>query len=105
LNRYGTYLVIVLGITTRALVQGRCGFGLETKIKDKWSLVTRIVMTYNQCSGSGSGFNQVCGSGSSRAKFTHKSRKNLEISCFEVLDILFWELKASSVTSTSFMEA
>jgi hypothetical protein len=29
------------------------------------------------------------GSGSRRAKMTHKSRKNLEISCFEVLDVLF----------------
>jgi hypothetical protein len=28
-------------------------------------------------------------SGSRRAKITHKSRKNLEISCFEVLDALF----------------
>ncbi len=39
--------------------------------------------------GSGSGFNQVRGSGSRRAKMTHKSRKNGEISCFEVLDVLF----------------
>jgi hypothetical protein len=29
------------------------------------------------------------GSGSSRAKMTHKSRKNLEILCFNVLDVLF----------------
>ncbi len=37
-------------------------------------------------------------------KMTHKStwRKNLKNSCFEVLDVLFWELKASW---TSFMEA
>jgi hypothetical protein len=28
------------------------------------------------------------GSGSRRAKTTHKSRKNSEISCFEVLDVL-----------------
>jgi hypothetical protein len=34
------------------------------------------------------------GSGSRRAKMTHKSRKNEEISCFEVLDVLFSELKA-----------
>jgi hypothetical protein len=34
------------------------------------------------------------GSGSRRAKMTHKSRKNLEMSCFEVLDVLFGELKA-----------
>jgi len=37
------------------------------------------------------------GSGSRRAKMTHKSRKNL---CFEVLDGLFCELEASSVTWT-----
>jgi hypothetical protein len=36
---------------------------------------------------------------------THKSRKNFKCSCFEVLDGLFWELKASSVTWTFFMEA
>jgi hypothetical protein len=29
------------------------------------------------------------GSGSRRAKMTHKSRKNLEISCYDVLDVLF----------------
>jgi hypothetical protein len=45
------------------------------------------------------------GSGSRRSKMTHKSRKNLEISCFEVKYVLFWELKASSVTWTSFVEA
>jgi len=42
------------------------------------------------------------GSGSRRAKMTHKSRKN---ACFEVLDGLFCELEASSVTWTYFMEA
>ncbi len=42
------------------------------------------------------------GSKSMRAKMTHKSRKN---SCFEVLDGLFCELEASSVTWTYFMEA
>ncbi len=42
------------------------------------------------------------GSGSRRAKMTHKCRKNL---CFEVLDGLFCELEASSVTWTYFMEA
>ncbi len=48
----------------------------------------------------GSGFNRVSesGSGSRRAKMTHKSRKKLRnTSGFEVLDVLFWELKASSV--------
>ncbi len=39
------------------------------------------------------------GPGSRRAKMTHKSGS------FEVLDVLFWELKASSVTWTFFMEA
>jgi hypothetical protein len=50
----------------------------------------------------GSGFNRVSGSdsGSRRAKMTHKSRK-----IFEVLDGLFWELKASSVTWMFLMEA
>jgi hypothetical protein len=45
------------------------------------------------------------GSGSRRAKMTHKSRKNFKSSCFEVLDGLFWELKASSITWKFFMEA
>ncbi len=40
-------------------------------------------------------FEYGSGSGSRRAKMTHKSRKN---SCFEVLDGLFCELEASSVT-------
>jgi hypothetical protein len=31
-------------------------------------------------------------------KMTHKSRKNLKISCFEMLDVLFLELNASYVT-------
>ncbi len=74
---------------------------------------------YMQCFGSGSGLDSdgsesirsvdpnpysKSGSGSRRAKMTHKSKKNYEISCFEVLDVLFWERKASSVTWTSFME-
>ncbi len=39
----------------------------------------------------GTGFNQLSGSGygSRRATMTHKSRKNVEISCFEVLAVLF----------------
>jgi hypothetical protein len=36
-------------------------------------------------------------SGSRRAKMTHKSRKKLKISCLEVLDGFFRELKAPSV--------
>ncbi len=42
------------------------------------------------------------GSGSRRAKMTHKRRTN---SCFEVFDGLFCELQASSVTWTYFMGA
>jgi hypothetical protein len=37
----------------------------------------------------GSGYNQISGSGSRRAKMTHKSRKSSEFSCFEVLDVSF----------------
>jgi hypothetical protein len=39
-------------------------------------------------------------------KMTHINRKKVKkFLCFEVLDVLFWGLKASSVTWTSFMEA
>ncbi len=38
-------------------------------------------------------------------KWPTKVGKNLEISCFEVLDVLFRKLKASYVTWMSFMEA
>ncbi len=60
-----------------------------------------------QCFGSGLDPDPYSesGSGSRRARMTHKSRTNYEILCFEVLDVLFWELKGSSVTWTSFMEA
>jgi hypothetical protein len=34
-----------------------------------------------------------------------KNRKNYEIACFEVPDVLFGRFKASSVAWTSFMEA
>jgi hypothetical protein len=46
-------------------------------------------------------------SGSGRVKMTHKGRqKNLRnFMFFEVLDVLFGELKASLVTWTSFIEA
>ncbi len=44
----------------------------------------------------------VFGSGSRRAK---NPQKRGEISCFEVLDVLFWWLKASPVARTSFTEA
>jgi hypothetical protein len=36
---------------------------------------------------------------------THKIEKSTECSCFEVLDVLFWGLKASPVAWASFMEA
>jgi hypothetical protein len=38
-------------------------------------------------------------------KWPTKVEKKFKRSCFEVLDGLFWELKASSVTWTFFMEA
>jgi hypothetical protein len=38
-------------------------------------------------------------------KMTQKIEKNLEISCFEELDVLFLGMKASSAVWTSFMEA
>jgi hypothetical protein len=44
-------------------------------------------------------------SGSMRAKITHKNRESEEISCSEVLDILFCVLKASPAAWTSFMKA
>jgi hypothetical protein len=44
------------------------------------------------------------GSGSRRAQ-RPKKEKSKEISCFEVLDVLFRGLKVSPVAWTSFMEA
>jgi hypothetical protein len=40
----------------------------------------------------GSGLNRVSGSGSKRAKMTHKIEISSEISWFEVLDVLIWGL-------------
>jgi hypothetical protein len=45
------------------------------------------------------------GSGSRREKWLTKVENFLKNSCFEVLDGLYWELKASSVTWTFFVEA
>jgi hypothetical protein len=45
---------------------------------------------------------QCFGSGSRRAKMTHKNRKSLE-TCFEVLDVLFRGLKVSPVAWKSLM--
>jgi hypothetical protein len=45
----------------------------------------------------------VSGSGARRVKISHKNRK-LKNLMFEVLDVLFWGLKAA-VPWTSFMEA
>ncbi len=38
-------------------------------------------------------------------KWPKKIKKRTEFSSFEVLDVLFWELKASPVSWASFMEA
>ncbi len=38
-------------------------------------------------------------------KWPTKIEKSTEFSCFEVLDVLFWGLKASPVAWVSFMEA
>jgi hypothetical protein len=87
-------------------------------------MIFNVLDTYKKKQGSGSGLDPYSigpvdpdpysigtvdpdpysesGSGSRRAKMTYKSRKN---SCFEVLDGLFCELQASSVTWTYFMEA
>ncbi len=63
--------------------------------------ITKFVVRYAQCFGSGSGYgldpdsirpvdpDSESGSGSRGAKIAHKSRKNYEIACFEVLDVLF----------------
>jgi len=59
-----------------------------------------------QCFGSGSGFNQVSGSRSGSVfeiRIRIKEDKN-DPQIFEVLDVLFCELKACSVTWTSFMD-
>ncbi len=45
------------------------------------------------------------GSGSRRAKITYKNRKKLKNFKFEVLNVLFWGLKASTVAGTSFYES
>jgi hypothetical protein len=45
------------------------------------------------------------GSGPRSRRTKYDPQKNLKISCYEVLDILFWGLKATSVAWTSFMEA
>jgi hypothetical protein len=55
------------------------------------SRVEDLVSGFNRVIGSRSGsvFGSGPGSRSRRAKKTNKRRKNLEISCFEVLDVLF----------------
>jgi hypothetical protein len=55
-----------------------------------------VMIIMREMQGCGSGFNRVSGSGSRRAKMTHRSRKRNYM--FEVLDVLFQELKASFVT-------
>jgi hypothetical protein len=59
----------------------------------------------NRVADPGSGSGSVFGIRIRRAKMAHKSRNFFISSCFEVLDGLFSELKASSVTWTFFMEA
>jgi hypothetical protein len=58
---------------------------IRGQIEGNWlrekGMNTYIQMFFQGC---GSGF----GSGSRRAKMTHKSIKKLKISCFEVLDVL-----------------
>ncbi len=44
---------------------------------------------------------QGCGSGSRRQKWHTQKEKSKEISCFELLDVLFWRLKASRVAWAS----
>ncbi len=71
----------------------------------RWSVFRRIRI--------GSGFNLVIRSVSGFGIPIRKSGFGIRIRiqegkndpCFEVLDVLFWELKASSVALTSFMEA
>ncbi len=79
----------------------------ESRVSDPDPYCIRILIVngFNRNSESGSVFGIQIRYGSGRAKMTHKSRKNLEVSCFEVLDVFFRELKASFVTWTSFMEA
>jgi hypothetical protein len=77
--------------------------------------LAHLQWTHMQGFGSESGFNQVSESGPGSVfwnpdpdpggqKLLTKVDFFMEISCFEVLDVLFCELKASSVTWTSFME-
>ncbi len=87
--------------------------GLRDELHDSGKTID-AENTFFQGSGSGSGLDPYSigpvdpdpysesGSGSRRAKMTHKRSKN---SCFEVLDGLFCELQASSITWTYFMEA
>jgi hypothetical protein len=62
----------------------------EMNISDHISESFETFFGLKQGCGSGSGgFNQVSGSGSRRAKMTHKNRRKFKSSCFEVLDGLF----------------
>jgi hypothetical protein len=58
-----------------------------------------------QCLESGSGFNQVSGSGSRRTKMTLKNIKKWRNFMFWSVNVLFLGLKAFLVAWTSFMEA
>jgi hypothetical protein len=70
----------------------------------EWNSVLLPIVTpatKNQCFGSG--FNQVRGSGI-RIRIQDPQNKIKEISCFEVLEVLFLGLKHFPVARTSFME-
>ncbi len=63
-----------------------------------WGLRLRLKAEGFSCSLDAFMEAQVSGSGSPKSKNdSQKLKKNYEISCFEVLDVLFWGLKASLV--------
>jgi hypothetical protein len=72
-------------------------YNLELELELELSVPTHFYQCY------GSGFNQGPGSGSRRAKMTNqpKIEKELIISFFEVLDVLFLGLKDSPLALTS----
>ncbi len=61
----------------------------------------------DQCFGSGSGLDpdSIRSVDPGGQKWSTKTGKSSEISCFEVLDVLFWGLKASPIAWTFFIEA
>jgi hypothetical protein len=73
-------------------VKANRGEGQQEKIKCILAYLAQVVESMPQgrflCCGSGSGFNWVAGSGSRRAKMTHKNLKSYQIAFSEVLDVL-----------------